>query len=304
MRIIYLLELANSKFFLLAHREPVLNTQQFFLESVLKYDYLKTNKPVRIVDQFTEIHPLDLDILVKKQMMLRGIDNVRGGSYSTLFLDEHQTALLKRELFPANRQKGECSDEVIKEILDKYGKMNVDEIAEKKAQLKTNYAQYKKEKKALESNRIDIQLYRKQLEWIRTKCHEQITSQKSTVLYEILNREDIKIYREVLPIFNEIYQTFLTHYQKPLDKLYKDVLVKHPEFAFDDFMYNGDRTHLPESIKRVESIISSYLFFLTYIENRINELEFDVSSWGANAEDIFPRAIYFLDISKQGYLYR
>jgi hypothetical protein len=305
MRTIYFLELANSKYFLLAKREPVLNIPHFFLESILKYNYLKTNNPIRIIDEYPEIHPLDLDTLVKKHMLSLGIDNVRGGSYSTTFLDKGQTAFLTRELFPTKKcPEGECPDEVIKEILDKYGSGYTDESEEKRTQLKNNYEKFKKEKKMLESIQIDTQLYRTQLDWILKKCQEQITASRYSVLYQILNREDIKTYREILPIFNKIYQTFLTIYEKPVDPIYTDVLVKHPEFALDDFIYHGHRTQLPISIERVEQLIFKYIFFLTYIENRLAELEFDVSSWGSNAEYIFPRAIYFLGLTKERPLSR
>lgn len=300
MRTIYFLELANSKYFLLAKREPVLNIPKFFLESILKYNYLKTNNPIRIIDEYPEIHPLDLDTLVKKHMLSIGIDNVRGGSYSTTFLDKGQTAFLTRELFPTKKcLECECPDEVIKEILDKYGSGYTDESKEKRTQLKNNYEKFKKEKKMLESIQIDTQLYRTQLDWILKKCQEQLTASRDSVLYQILNREDIKTYREILPIFNKIYQTFLTTYEKPVDPIYTDVLVKHPEFALDDFIYHGHRTQLPISIERVEQLIFKYIFFLTYIENRLAELEFDVSSWGSNAEYIFPRAIYFLGLTKE-----
>jgi len=298
MRIIYLLELANSKIFLLVHREPVLDIPRFFLESVIKYDYLKTNKPIRIVDQFAETHPLDLDIFVKKEMLKRGIDNVRGGSYSTHFLDQHVSSLLKKELFHTKKYPdGACSDEVIKEILNTYGDIPTTEVISKREQLKANYEKYQKEKTELKKLKsICIDLYKKQLNWVLQKCQEQITAQKETVLYQILNKEDVQIYRNNFPMFNILYQTFNEICKKPIEHKYKDVLIKNPEFVFDDFMYNGHRSHIPDSIEQVDRIISAYTFFLTYIENRIAELEFDVSSWGENVDLIFPRAIYFLDI--------
>ena len=303
MRVIYLLELAHSKIFLLVRREPVLDIPRFFLESVLKYDYLKTHKPIRIINQFDETHPLDLDIYVKKEMLVRGIDNVRGGSYSTLFLNKEQTALLERELFPTKSSpEGACSDEVIKEILDKYGSIQSEfECINVLEQVITNYAQYQKDKTqkdVLEQmcSFSNVHRCKSQLGWISKKCQEQITAQRDTVLYKILNKEDVKIYREILPMFNTIYQTFLTYYEKPIDPVYTNVLIKHSEFVLDDFMYHGHRTHLPKSIEKVDRLVLIYSFFLTYIENRINELEFDVSSWGDNAEQIFPRAIYFLEL--------
>ena len=303
MRIIFLLELENSKLFLLARREPVLDITRFFLESVLKYDYLKSHAPIRILNQFDETHRLDLDICVKKEMLVRGIDNVRGGSYSTLFLNETQKEFLTRELFPTTPSpEGACSDYVIKEILEKYGSIQseVERINVLK-QVKTNYAQYQKEKtqkNVLEQmcSFSNVHRCKSQLGWISNKCQEQITEQRETLLYNILNKRDVQIYREILPMFNTIYQTFFTYYEKPIDTVYTNVLIKHAEFVLDDFMYHGNRTHLQMSIEKIDRLVLVYSFFLTYIENRINELEFDVSSWGDNAEQIFPRAIYFLEL--------
>jgi hypothetical protein len=301
MSIIYLLELENSKFFLLSHKEPIINVSQFFLESILKYDYLKMNKPVKILDQYHGKHFLDFDLYVKKQMLIVGIDNVRGGSYSSPVLDDHQIAVLNKELFPEKYSSSECSDEVIKEILDNYGSIKITEIPAKRIQLKTNYSKYQKEKQAFESIQIDIPLCRKRLDWISRKCQEQTTSQKNTVLYRIINQEDIKIYREeILPVFDKIYKTFLTIYEKSLEK-YQVVLIQNPKLVFDDFIYHGHKTHLRVSIENVEKIISAYSFFLTCIENRRTELEFDIFSWGDNAEQIFPRAIYLLDIMKDSF---
>jgi hypothetical protein len=295
-RTIYLLKLENFKYFLLAYKEPITNIFKFFLESVIKYDYLKLNNPVEILDKYVETHHFDLDIIVKKKMLEFGIDNVRGGSYSSTNLDKHQISFLKKEIFPAKLTEGECPDGVIEEILNKYGSVTQDKISEIKTTLIKNYEKYQKEKILLESIQMDCSFYKSQLEWLLSKCQEQITSQRNTVLYKILNKEDIKTYREIIPIFKKIYQTFLTIYNI-FDKDIKNVIIKHPEFVFDDFIYHGHRTHLPDSIKNVDKVISMYRYFLTYIENRLNELDFDISSWGANAEYIFPRAIYFLHLS-------
>ena len=95
----------------------------------------------------------------------------------------------------------------------------------------------------------------------------------------------------------------MTLYKKPfVDELYSDLPISHPEFLLDDFMYHGHRTHLAISKDRLERLYKCYSFFLTYIENRLIEMEFDVASWGVLAKWRFPRELYFLSmITKKEY---
>lgn len=296
MRTIYFLELTDSKFFLLVKNEPVKNINRFFLKSALKYDFLKQYFPIKIVDQCLETHPLDVDILVKKQMLLLGIDNVRGGSYSEPVLTSAQLALLDKELYPERSQDSECPDEVINRIIDKYGMMPFLKIWNEKYVLKKEYLQYKADKKMLESVDMDVPAYRESLAWILEKCRDQTNESRNTVLYQMLNREDMKTYEDILPVLEKIYKTFHAIYDKPYHYPDADnIPYKYPRFLLDDYFYHGHRTHLPESIERTEQMVFVYSFFLTYIENRIDELKFDVASWGPHMEHFYPRAMYFLE---------
>ena len=95
----------------------------------------------------------------------------------------------------------------------------------------------------------------------------------------------------------------MTLYKRPfLEASYSDLPIHNPEFLLDDFMYHGHRTHLAISIDRLERLYNCYSFFLTYIENRFTEMEFDVASWGVTAKWRFPRELHFISmLTKTGY---
>lgn len=57
-----------------------------------KYKFIKLLNSINSTDEFEE------DIQVKKMMKLYGIDNVRGGSYSNIYLTDSQKEILNKEL--------------------------------------------------------------------------------------------------------------------------------------------------------------------------------------------------------------
>jgi hypothetical protein len=300
-RTIYLLELEQGKYFLLAREPPVDYPNQILVESVLKYGYLKKFKPLKLIDQWPENHPLDLDIHVKKQMLVKGIDNVRGGSYLSTDLTPEQLSFLTHELFPFvenpldNPPDDTCPDIVIKELLDYYDTIPLTQIPIVKNRVEKDYATFLRERDALANNKIDIKCARSELEWLLAKCREQVGCQKDTIIYRLIHTEDVRTYRNVLNNLHKIYKIFHTLYNRPFDNpLHYDLPLDHPEFLLDDFIYHGNRTHLPVSVERMERLYNAYSFFLTYIENRLLEMRFDVASWGPNAIWRFPREIYLL----------
>jgi predicted GIY-YIG superfamily endonuclease len=54
-------------------------------------------KPVKIIEHYQSESPFEEDTLTKKYMMKYGIDNVRGGSYTKMLLDEWQIKSLEHE---------------------------------------------------------------------------------------------------------------------------------------------------------------------------------------------------------------
>ena len=302
-RFIYLLKLEQGNFFLIS-REPTEDPLFFFLKITLQFGFLKKFAPLQILEKWPETHSLDLDYHVKKQMLIHGIEKVRGGSYLSVELSPEQTHILQRVLgFVVNNMDETCPEYVIKEIITQYQNIPLDQIHIMKKQTEANYTKYLEESAILDKYKMDFQETQTQLDWILNKCREQIEIQKNTLIYHIIHKQEIAIYRYNMSQLHMIYNTFMTLYKKPfVDDLYSDLPISHPEFLLDDFMYHGHRTHLAISKDRLERLYKCYSFFLTYIENRLIEMEFDVASWGVLAKWRFPRELYFLSmITKKEY---
>lgn len=296
-RNIYLLELEQGHYFVAA-REPGSHFIPMSLELVLQYGFLKSFAPLRILDQWPETTPLDLDFHVKKQMAIYGIDKVRGGSYLSAVLEPDQIKVLQRELGIGSRPNVEetCDESVIKEILTQYENVPLEHLPIIRKRVGLDYAKYLEECAALSSIKMDFDGERKQIDWLLAKCREIANEPRTSVLYHLLHPKEVELYRQILRKLHHIYESFMTIYKKSYAAS-NDLPVKYPEFVFDDFMYHGHRTHLPCSLDNAERMCEAYYLFLTYLENRYREMEFDVASWGPSAAWKFPREVYLLSMS-------
>lgn len=295
-RNIYLLELEQGYYFVVA-REPGSHFIPMVLELVLQYGFLKSFAPLRILDQWSETTPLDVDYQVKKQMAIYGIDKVRGGSYLSAVLEPEQQKLLECELGIGSSPNVEetCDESVIKEILTQYENVPLDHLPIIRKRVGLDYAKYLEECAAISAIKMDFDGERQHVDWLLEKCRKIVNEPKNSLMYHLLYPKEVELYRQILRQLHHIYQTFMTIYKKSY--LATDLPIEYPEFVFDDFMYHGHRTHLPSSLDKAERICEAYYFFLTYLENRYREMEFDVASWGPSADWKFPRELYLLSMS-------
>ena len=127
-------------------------------------------------------------------------------------------------------------------------------------------------------------------------CQKEVAAfragKRQTLLYRLENGSDIENYRRILPLLKKIYTTFMTIYDRP----YNGICYKNPEFLLDDFVFHWHRIHISEEFERVERLCEEYSFFVTYIENRMTEAAFDVSTWGEEAELRFSSSLFLLDL--------
>jgi predicted GIY-YIG superfamily endonuclease len=59
-------------------------------------------KPISVIEKIYSDDPFDEDKYVKKYMHKYGIDNVRGGTYSCIYLCDDEVCILTREIRHAN----------------------------------------------------------------------------------------------------------------------------------------------------------------------------------------------------------
>jgi len=70
--------------------------------------WTKMYQPLSIIEQYTSENPFEEDVLTKKYMVTYGIDNVRGGSYTNIVLQEWQIKSLNNELKSAMDKCYKC----------------------------------------------------------------------------------------------------------------------------------------------------------------------------------------------------
>lgn len=135
----------QNKFYILNHSLSSIN-------EIPSNEFTKKYKPIKILEKIISSDPLDEDKITKKYMLEYGIDNVRGGSYKNIILEDWQIKSLENEIkfFKSNTSKVELFD--IKTYIKKFN-----DITEIDVELQNSENLYK-EVVALQNliNRISI----------------------------------------------------------------------------------------------------------------------------------------------------
>ena len=109
MLAIYALQLINDKYYIGKTSRDVFNRFQEHLHCIgLGSEWTRTYQPIKILETYKTDSRFEEDILTKKYMMKYGIDNVRGGSYTKIVLDEWQIKALEHEFKSINDSCFNC----------------------------------------------------------------------------------------------------------------------------------------------------------------------------------------------------
>lgn len=130
---IYILELKDGKYYVGKSNNPDARILDHFKGS--GSIWTKKYEPIKIIEKIPDCDDYDEDKYTKIYMDIYGIDNVRGGSYITLILDESIIKELKRSSTATNNRclgcdkKGHfiknCPDKNLKQISTVTNKFNV-----------------------------------------------------------------------------------------------------------------------------------------------------------------------------------
>jgi predicted GIY-YIG superfamily endonuclease len=96
MVFIYILQLEDNKFYIGKTDNP-----GFRLNSHFNYNgstWTKKFKPIKVIKLIPNCNNFDEDRYTKEYMSKKGINNVRGGSYCKIKLDNNEIELLKKEI--------------------------------------------------------------------------------------------------------------------------------------------------------------------------------------------------------------
>jgi predicted GIY-YIG superfamily endonuclease len=106
MEFIYILKLKNNKYYI-GKTQNVENRYEQHLNGNGS-SWTKKYKPISIIKQIKSTSQFDEDKYVKEYMSKYGIENVRGGTYSSIELDEVSLFQLQKELWHSKNLCTRC----------------------------------------------------------------------------------------------------------------------------------------------------------------------------------------------------
>lgn len=97
---IYILELTENKYYVGKTKKPSNRLNEHF--SGNGSAWTKKYPPVKLIDFVENCNSFDEDKYTLQYMNIYGIENVRGGSYTQINLDEHTLSHIQKQLVSAN----------------------------------------------------------------------------------------------------------------------------------------------------------------------------------------------------------
>jgi hypothetical protein len=300
---LYILQLENDKILLHISSNNNLDNDYLFLQCQIIYEFAKENKPIKTMDIMKLSTLLEADYYVKRYMLHYGIENVRGGSYINKEIQPAVYKFLENELLLDSIELDEDSD-IFSQIYYKYSQFNETQLQKEKDFLKTQL-EYMKSKQIfynslcnslkihnLNSNFSIRQDIFTELDWMKNIIHSNS--------FEKLESSQIYRYRTISKIFEQIKQTFLKLNEK-LPDFEPIIFLQNPSTIFDTFFYH--RINIPEfADKQIEnltevadSVLSKFEYMSYFIINRMDELEYDLKSNGANYVKLMNYSVEYIE---------
>uniref|UniRef100_A0A6C0HZL5 Uncharacterized protein n=1 Tax=viral metagenome TaxID=1070528 RepID=A0A6C0HZL5_9ZZZZ len=281
---IYVFELTDNKFFLYSSFQK--EDYQIKLEAELYYDYLKKYKIIGIIEKKLQKTPFDIDYYVKQYMYIYGIVNVRGGSYIEENLPDCKSKVLNEEFETVSDDKEKPREYMLQVILEEYKKkqlskekieIEIEEITKKREQYRIEQAKLKNIK------HLFIYGFESKIEWLKTQYIQK----------DINNNSRNEKYRELITQIKKLYLIYLQEFEISNELEEWEIYFKHPEFMFDSYMYLYEHSISMETVYK----LCSRLIYLSHrMITRIQEYEFDISSYGYDIEWVFSIKLYLLNL--------
>lgn len=309
---IFALRLQNNKWFL--ETVPTEYTHIDICEHCrLKYEFVRNNSPCEICEHIQVFSTIEIDYYVKKYMKFYGIDNVRGGSYSKTTMSVDTIQHIQNEL-STNFADIDMDYATLNKINESYLDVHTWEksrVIGEIYRLNKLYQKFSQESDLLNKLRnTDNRMNRDIIHDIHWLCNKIVyyTNNRLMMLnhadslhanYEPPDTDVIR-YKSVLTKLQLLYAT----YTKFIDdgdntasstKFEPKLYLMQPKMIFDTFFYHADNTdRLKTNFEIAEKMVNFYEYAYYRVINRMDELIFDVNSYGYNFEDQFKFTILLL----------
>jgi hypothetical protein len=283
--ILYVLLLENEKFFLYPSNND--DKEALILEVGLLEKFVTVNKPMLIIETYYIWDIKEVDIYVKKYMMERGIQNVRGGSYCDCVLPEYKIKALENE-FLITKEKFLHTASIVDSIIHKYKDMN-----ELQKELEILAIENRlKEYREIKSN---IEYYRKHgaersflstLEWLFSYLDEEsMVDIHPNEIREQYNAAMLKL-QKLSKVFSERFPDY---------KFLPEINYYRPDIVFDRiFIHKRNLYDWESSITTAKEVYSKFEFMYYKMLNYVEELEFDLTTFPDDFDSVASISLKYL----------
>jgi len=304
---LYVLELQEHKWFL--HFASPSNDEYLWIECASQFPFVNKYLPVKTVEVIKIDSILDIDFYVKKYMYCYGIENVRGGSYSDEILNNNAKTFLNNEINAdgSNYFKNQI---MMDNIYKKY--VGFTQFCVENAQMATlpsliyshevgilnekmckREEDFTKEMRYLQEELIKCREVKKKIKYIGP-INRSILDDLDWLVYYIVcvvtNEENKKIspqdsvkYRKIIEKLKTAKNVFTNVLEQPIKYDDNIVFLKNPEFILDDFFYHSHienvKQRCAKNMEAVEKQIRYFEYMCYFIINRLEEFEFDLSTY-------------------------
>ena len=311
MNSLYVLELSEEKWYLHISNSDDIN--KVYMECKLISSFVRKYLPIVSYESTKIFNDYDLDTYLKKYMRNYGINNVRGGIYTEIILNETENLIInnncENKLIPINEKI-----DMIDNIVDRYKDLDEwskEKIEEEILNINTNYEYYKKSKCLYNQMKQPINgivfsyNIKKSLSWL----NKMVIMNAKYILSG--NAEKKKLctgyeYKQYVDVITEIKNAYLIYNSYLSDEItmirYSPIIhIQSPRILFDEFMCHVNVNTITDNFEIALKLIESIEGMVYTVVCRLQELEFDIHSFGELYEDKVEYSLKYLNEKNQLY---
>ena len=254
---IYVLELEKGKYYV--GRTENMNTRYRQHLDGKGSEWTKTHKPVKILREYKNSSVYDEDKTVIEFMDKFGIDNVRGGSYSSIMLKDEDIHNIQKHIWSANDKCFNCGGDHFVKFCTKNKKSEQHETPQIKSIKDKKVNTINKYESVTHLSKIkDVELYNKLIDW-RTNNMEYFIKDsilKDVAYYKPRNLDDIK---RIRGIGDKICEKYGDDILKIIGNKYDNILILTNEK--DILLYKKIKKSIPSNIQVKDSTLKDLAYY-------------------------------------------